>query len=88
VWLIMASMLATLNIAKPVDKDGKVIEPVVEYHDAVFRAFTHIHSAQETDRVQVLHQAPIREGCRVDETARLTLCLRITTSHRAVRSAV
>ena len=33
----MASMLATLNIAKPVGKDGKVIEPVVEYHDAVFR---------------------------------------------------
>ena len=97
VWLIMASMLATLNIAKPVDKDGKVIEPVVEYHDAVFRCeglcvlcrhSLTSHSAQETDRVQVLHQAPIREGSRIDETARLTMCLRIGTSHRAVRSAV
>jgi hypothetical protein len=33
----MASMLATLNITKPVDKDGKVIEPDVKFLDSIFR---------------------------------------------------
>jgi hypothetical protein len=36
-WLLMASMLATLNITKPVDKEGNVIEPKVEYLDSIFR---------------------------------------------------
>ncbi|KAJ7113941.1 cytochrome P450 [Mycena epipterygia] len=34
-WIMIASMLATMNINKAVDKDGKVIEPSYEYFQAM-----------------------------------------------------
>ncbi|KAJ7113937.1 cytochrome P450 [Mycena epipterygia] len=34
-WITIASMLATININKAVDKDGKVIEPSYEYFSAL-----------------------------------------------------
>ncbi|KAF8799116.1 cytochrome P450 [Phlegmacium glaucopus] len=38
VWLIAASVLATFQLSKPVDKDGRVIEPSRQYTDTgVFR---------------------------------------------------
>ncbi|TFK64540.1 cytochrome P450 [Pluteus cervinus] len=37
IWLLMASMLATLKISKPVDEEGNVIEPKVEFKNPVFR---------------------------------------------------
>jgi hypothetical protein len=37
VWLLMASMLATLTIAKAVDEQGNVVEPVIKFENAVFR---------------------------------------------------
>jgi len=36
-WIAAASVLATLNIFKSVDKDGRVIEPSCEYHSAILR---------------------------------------------------
>ncbi|KAG6836350.1 hypothetical protein H0H93_008906 [Arthromyces matolae] len=38
IWLLMASMIATLNISKPVDaKSGKPVEPKVEFENPIFR---------------------------------------------------
>ncbi|KAK0200113.1 cytochrome P450 [Desarmillaria ectypa] len=36
-WLLIASMLATLDMRKSVDDAGNVIEPVVEFDNSVFR---------------------------------------------------
>lgn len=37
VWIVIASMLATLNISKAKDDEGKVIEPDVTFDNPVFR---------------------------------------------------
>jgi hypothetical protein len=37
VWVLIASMMATLNISKAVDDHGNVIEPEVAFENAVFR---------------------------------------------------
>jgi hypothetical protein len=38
IWLLMASMLATLDISKPIDESsGKPIEPIVEFDNPIFR---------------------------------------------------
>ncbi|KAF8965368.1 cytochrome P450 [Flammula alnicola] len=37
VWLLIASMLATLDIAKAVDEHGNTVEPVVEFDNPIFR---------------------------------------------------
>ena len=36
-WLTAASILATFNLSKAVDKDGRVIEPYIEYSTGVLR---------------------------------------------------
>jgi len=36
-WLTAASVLATFNLSKSVDKDGRVIEPSREYHPGLIR---------------------------------------------------
>jgi len=36
-WIAAASILATFNISKSVDKDGRVIEPSCEYLSAILR---------------------------------------------------
>lgn len=36
-WIVIATMVATLDISKAVDVDGKVIEPDVTFDNAVFR---------------------------------------------------
>jgi hypothetical protein len=37
VWLLIVSMLATLDIHKAVDDLGNTVEPTVNYNNAVFR---------------------------------------------------
>jgi cytochrome P450 len=37
VWLLIASVLATLDILKAVDEHGKIIEPVVQFDNPIFR---------------------------------------------------
>ncbi|KAF9264300.1 cytochrome P450 [Marasmius fiardii PR-910] len=37
VWLLMVSILATMDITKSVDEQGRVIEPVIKYSNAFFR---------------------------------------------------
>ena len=37
VWLLIASMLATLDISKAVDEHGNTVEPVVKYDNSIFR---------------------------------------------------
>jgi len=37
VWLLIASMLATLDISKAVDEHGNTVDPVVEYENPIFR---------------------------------------------------
>lgn len=34
-WVIVASVLSTFNISKPIDENGVVIEPNMQYHSAV-----------------------------------------------------
>jgi hypothetical protein len=34
-WIIVASVLSTFNISKPIDENGVVIEPSVEYHSGI-----------------------------------------------------
>jgi len=41
VWLMLATMLATLDIEKPRDKDGKDIELEVKFENSVFRTANH-----------------------------------------------
>jgi hypothetical protein len=36
-WLLIVTMLATLDIAKATDEYGNIIEPNVEFNDSVFR---------------------------------------------------
>ena len=38
VWLMLATMLATLDIEKPRDKDEKEIEPDVKFENSIFRS--------------------------------------------------
>jgi hypothetical protein len=37
IWLLIASMLATLEISKAMDDEGKEIEPELKFENAVFR---------------------------------------------------
>ncbi|KAF8154735.1 cytochrome P450 [Crassisporium funariophilum] len=37
VWLLIASMLATLDISKAVDEHGNTVEPVLEFENPIFR---------------------------------------------------
>ncbi|PPQ90149.1 hypothetical protein CVT25_012460 [Psilocybe cyanescens] len=37
VWLLMASMLATLDVSKAVDGHGNTIEPIVQFDNPIFR---------------------------------------------------
>jgi hypothetical protein len=37
VWLLVASLLATLKISKAVDAHGNVVEPEVKYENPIFR---------------------------------------------------
>ncbi|THH15233.1 hypothetical protein EW146_g5213 [Bondarzewia mesenterica] len=37
VWFLVASMLATLDIKKPLDENGNVIEPHIEFTNSIFR---------------------------------------------------
>ena len=37
VWILMASFLATMDITKAVDANGKQIEPEVKYDNSIFR---------------------------------------------------
>jgi len=37
IWLLLVSMLATLDISKAVDEHGNTVEPTVKYDNAVFR---------------------------------------------------
>lgn len=41
IWLLMVSMLATLDIAKAVDDLGNVIEPEVQFDNSIFRRVFH-----------------------------------------------
>jgi hypothetical protein len=41
-WLLIVTMLATLDMSKATDEYGKVIEPVVEFNDSVFRCVTSV----------------------------------------------
>jgi len=36
-WILMASFLATMNISKAVDANGKQIEPEIKYENSIFR---------------------------------------------------
>lgn len=36
-WLLITSVIATMNITKPVDKTGKVIEPEFVFENFIFR---------------------------------------------------
>ena len=36
-WILMASFLATMNITKAVDANGKKIEPEIRYENSIFR---------------------------------------------------
>ena len=43
VWLMLATMLAMLDIEKPRDRDGKEIEPEVKFENSIFRsALSHL----------------------------------------------
>jgi cytochrome P450 len=37
VWMLMATIMATLNISKPVDERGNTIEPEVVFDNSIFR---------------------------------------------------
>jgi cytochrome P450 len=41
IWLLLASMIAALDISKAVNEDGKPIDPVVKFNDATFRTPDH-----------------------------------------------
>lgn len=36
-WIVMATMIATFDIANPVDEKGRAIKPKVSFDNAVFR---------------------------------------------------
>ena len=36
-WILIVSMLATLNISKAVDEHGNVLEPEVKFENPIFR---------------------------------------------------
>jgi cytochrome P450 len=41
VWLMLATILAMLDIEKPRDRDGKEIEPEVKFENSIFRTANH-----------------------------------------------
>ena len=47
VWLMLATMLAMLDIQKPRDKNGKEIDPDVKFENSVFRSGS-FHLEQKT----------------------------------------
>ncbi len=38
IWLMLAAILATLDIEKPRNRDGKEIEPEVKFENSIFRS--------------------------------------------------
>jgi cytochrome P450 len=41
VWLMLATILAMLDIEKPRDRDGKEVEPEVKFENSIFRTTNH-----------------------------------------------
>jgi cytochrome P450 len=51
VWLMLATMLAMLDIEKPRDKNGKEMMPSVKFENSVFRSgFFHSHQKSALNR--------------------------------------
>lgn len=42
IWYLVASMLATLRIEKPIGLNGKAIEPDVQYKNSIFRYVSYL----------------------------------------------
>jgi cytochrome P450 len=57
VWLMLATMLATLDIEKPRDKDGKDIELEVKFENSVFRSTSPFFIARESVFISLLRTA-------------------------------
>ena len=38
IWLLLVSMMATLDISKVIDEDGNVVEPKVDFNNPIFRS--------------------------------------------------
>jgi len=51
IWLLLVSMMATLNISKAVDEDGNVVEPKIDFNNPIFRSGTPFPSRCDADVV-------------------------------------
>lgn len=76
-WLLIASIIATMNITKAIDEKGKTIEPEYVFENLVFRSVVYIYQVlcnslrgmlffQDTESIQVWHKTPLGEGARAD----------------------
>lgn len=78
VWIVVASLLATYNISKPVDAKGQVVEPEVEYTSILIRYadlwLESILLGRLTDGNTLSHPKPFK--CRIiprSENAKLLI---------------
>jgi len=80
VWLLIVCMMATLNIKKPLDENGKVVEPNHTFNNSIFRLVCYKYlitlfkllptSNQDTLFISMRHTPEVREGSRTNQTVR------------------
>ncbi len=70
-------MMATLNIKKPLDENGKVIEPNHTFDNSIFRLACYkyliallLTSDQDTLSISMRHTPEVRDGSRTNQTVR------------------
>lgn len=54
IWLLIVSMIATLDISKTIDEFGNVIEPKVEMNNSTFRYVKFVLSCHIMETLVVL----------------------------------
>ena len=52
IWLLLVSMMATLDISKAVDEEGNVVEPKIDFNNPIFRSGTAFPSWCDADEVE------------------------------------
>ena len=74
VWLLIANMIATLEIGKARDAAGKEVQPIVEYHNAVFRSVM-IIQVDTNCGVNAQYRTPTPFACRIAPRSERSLAL-------------
>lgn len=82
VWILIVSMLATVEVTKPVNEHGEIVEPEVKFENPIFRwAFCFVlFLLFWADSVRCMTLGCFSRMTTIDEDFRLDLLMVFTVS--------